>query len=788
MGHAMAAPSSPIRIVSRTWRVTGQVQGVGFRPFVYRLARDLELGGSVRNDPTGVTIVARGPARRLDEFAARLSTDAPALASVDDVQCLEEHEESRDGERAFSIVPSDHAPAMRGRITVDSATCPDCLREMSDPENRRYGHALINCTNCGPRYSIICDLPYDRPLTTMAPFPMCPACEAEYHDPADRRFHAQPTCCPACGPRLRLVDTRGVEMEGDAVRRAASLLREGAVLAMKGIGGYHLVVSARDEPAVARLRRGKRRDHKPFAVMVPDLEAARALVTLSREAEARLASPARPIVLAHRRPGEGVAPSVAPANHRLGLILPYTPMQHLLFAQDPGPLVMTSANHSDDPLLADDREVLESLGAICDALLVHDRRIERVVDDSILLDAPTGLRPIRRARGYVPAPLTLPVASPSPGLCVGGELKNTVAIVRGAETVLSQHIGDLGYTLAYRRFERTIDDLLRLFEIAPAWIACDPHPGYLSHRFALREGRAADIEVIEVQHHHAHLASVLAENGRSERTLGLVCDGVGYGAGGETWGGEILVGDLLGYERLGRLRPLRLPGGDAAAKETGRCALSWLWDLLGADALTHPLATVALPDAERRRAVGELLERDLNCPPSSGMGRLFDAAAALLGICVFNHHEAMSGMRMEAEADRARAHPSGRGVVAVADSHDPGGLVEMDTRGLLEALLSAVKRGRPEAETAWFVHDALADGLYRAARIAAERTGIRTVALSGGVFANALLTERVTARLEPDGFDVLVHGEVPPNDGGIAYGQAAVAAATLAARRNERER
>ncbi|MHC4446911.1 MAG: carbamoyltransferase HypF [Planctomycetota bacterium] len=785
--HAVASAA-----VKRTWRVTGQVQGVGFRPFVCRLATRLKLGGTVRNDPSGVTIEAWGDRAALDEFQRRVRSDAPALARVDSVRAAREEPVSR-ATRGFQIIESEHSPAPRGRVTVDSAVCPDCLREMFDPRDRRHRHPLINCTNCGPRYTIVRDLPYDRPLTTMAPFAMCDTCETEYKDHGDRRFHAQPTCCPNCGPQLGLIGSNGNRIAGNPVRRAAELLGAGRVVAIKGLGGYHLAVDAGNEEAVRRLRRRKKRDHKPFAVMVRDLERARCLVTLSGQAETLLKSPIAPIVLgprtdrrrASQRDGApaAIADSVAPGNHRLGLMLPYTPLQHLLFAEPvvaPRGLVMTSANFSDDPLIKDDDEARSRLGGIADVFLLHDRAIERAVDDSIVIDASFGILPLRRARGYAPSPMPLPVAAPRPGLCVGGDLKSTIAVVRGDSAVLSQHLGDLNYTLAYERFEQTIEDLARLFEVEFAWIACDGHPQYVSNRFARRLAKSAHLDLLPVQHHHAHLGSLLAERGRTGPIIGLVCDGVGYGADGTAWGGEVVVGDLRGQRRVGRLRPLRLPGGDAAARQTGRCALSWMFDTLGPSGFAPGLARRVLADPAQRRAIRNLLESDLNCPPSSGMGRLFDAAASLLGLCDYNHYEAMSGMMLEAAASVATQCPSGHGAVAIATGGHQAGGFELDHAPLLRRLVDMIERGEPVESTAWFFHDALADGLSRAARLAAERWGLRTVGLSGGVFCNALLTELVLARLEAAGLEVLVHHEVPPNDGGIAYGQAAIAAASLA--------
>ncbi|MHC4947541.1 MAG: carbamoyltransferase HypF [Planctomycetota bacterium] len=770
----------------RTLRVTGQVQGVGFRPFVYRVAHELGLAGSVWNDQRGVTIEAWGPAPRLDELERRLAAEAPALARVADVRRLGEAagDDAPDG---FVIRASDVAATERGRVTTDSAVCADCLREMRDPDDRRFRHALINCTNCGPRFTIVRDLPYDRSRTTMASFPMCPPCAAEYGDPADRRFHAQPTCCPACGPRLRLLDAGGTEAAGDPVAAAATRLRAGGLLAVKGLGGYHLAADARAEPAVVRLRRGKRRDHKPFAIMVASLAHARRLVRLSDEAARLLESPVCPIVLAPRRDDDDLAPSVAPGCHRLGVMLPYTPLQHLLIDEPclrDAVLVMTSANFSDDPLITEDADAVGRLAGICDAFLVHDRPIERAVDDSIVLDASFGAVPFRRARGSVPEPLPLPVAAPRPGLCAGSDLKNTVAIARGDEVITSQHIGDLGWSLAYRRFERTIEDLQRLYDVEPAWVACDLHPGYVSHAFARRAARARGVDLVVVQHHHAHLASLLAEHGRADPIVGLVCDGVGYGDDGSAWGGEVLVGDLAGYRRVARLRPLRLPGGDAAAKRTGRCGLSWLADALGPDAARHPRAAAMLPDDEERDLVRRLLaDGPRRCPPSSGAGRLFDAAASLLGVCDFNHYEAMSGTVLEAAARAAGERPAGDGVMRLAASDAEPDLVELDHRPLLSALLARLEGGPSPADVgpaAWLFHDALADGLARAARDAAVRHGLATVGLSGGVFCNELLTERVAGRLRDAGLEVLVHRALPPNDGGLACGQAAVAAATLA--------
>ena len=586
--------------IARTLRIAGQVQGVGFRPFLYRLGVELGVAGRVWNDPGGVTLVAIGSAARVDELVRRMETNCPRLARIDRVDVLEEGPAAGDAPGDFRIEESDRRSAARGIVTVDTSTCTVCLAEILHPQDRRYRHAMVNCTDCGPRYSIIRDLPYDRARTTMTGFDMCPDCAAEYADPASRRFHAQPTCCPQCGPQVRLEDAGGIEIVGDPFEEAARLLRDGLVVAVKGVGGYHLAAEADSEAAVDRLRRAKGRDEKPFAVMVRDLAAARKVADLSPAAVDALASPAAPIVLAPGRHPTSLARGVSGMNHRIGLLLPYSGVHHLLFSAHPGPLVMTSANRSDDPLVSEDALARDELPGMADALLLNDRPIERAVDDSILLDASFGLTPIRRARGFAPTPLSLPIAAPSPGLAVGGDLKNTVAVARDRSAVVSQHVGDLSHTLAAGRFTRTIGDLERLFEIRPEWIACDAHPDYLSSRFARERIAAEGLQGIDVYHHHAHLASLMAEHGRTERTIGLTLDGVGYGPDGTACGGEVLIGDLTDFERVGRLRPLRLPGGDAAARETGRPALAWLKDALGPAGANHPAAATAMPDRERR--------------------------------------------------------------------------------------------------------------------------------------------------------------------------------------------
>jgi hydrogenase maturation protein HypF len=763
----------------REYRVRGQVQGVGFRPFVYRLALEQQLGGEVWNDPGGVSIVLRGSAARIERFAVRLVDELPALAQIQELELV--REQAWDGEPGgFRIRASAQEGRARGRVTIDSATCPDCVRELRDPSDPRHRHPLINCTNCGPRYTIVRSLPYDRANTTMAAFAMCPRCEREYRDPADRRFHAQPVCCPDCGPRLQLVDESGVPLEGDPIQVAAERLRAGELLAMKGLGGYHLVVDACNEEAVEALRAAKRRRDKPFALMFGSVEDALEHVELSVEGRELLSSPRSPIVLARILQLGRIASGVPAGTHRLGILLPYTPMQHLLLEAFAGPLVMTSANESDDPLLTDDVEVRQRLAPQIRLYLQHDRPIERAVDDSILIDTPSGMIPIRRARGYVPEPLPLPVPAASPGLTTGADLKNTVAVVREGECVLGQHVGDLEHARANARSTRTLADLQQLWELEPTWVAHDLHPDYFATLHAHAVADEQGLERIGVQHHHAHLGALLAEHDRDEMIACLVCDGVGYGLDGSAWGGEVLVGDLRDFERRAHVRPLRLPGGDAAAKACGRCALSWLYDLHGERTFEDPLVVRMLPDAQERTIVAQMLRRDLRCPPSTGVGRLFDAAAALLGVVERNSYEAQSGMLLEALAEAALPDAEKDDLLAMEQVLPWVDGDQLDTRPLLHSLLHALRQGLSTSRLALRFHSGLAAGLSALAQQVAVPAGVSTIGLSGGVFCNALLSEMVEGHLSRAGFEVLRHRLVPPNDGGLAYGQAAIAAARRA--------
>ena len=782
----------------RLWRVSGQVQGVGYRPFVYGLAQRHGLTGFVRNDLHGLWVEAQGGTEALERFARALETQRPPLARVQSITCQDLPTRRRDA--GFRIDGSTGEGGVPGAaVTADAAVCPQCVDELFGSDDRRRGYGLINCTNCGPRYTIVRRVPYDRPNTTMAGFALCDHCRSEYADPTDRRFHAQPIACHRCGPKVELVDMAGRRLdaraEGGPVAATARCLARGQIVAIKGLGGFHLAVRADDGEAVARLRQRKHRDAKPLAVMVPTLEQAQRLVQLSDAAGALWRSPACPIVLARRRARDGVAPGVAPGNHRLGVILPYTPIQHLLFAaaEAPlGPLVMTSANASDEPLVIDNAEARQRLAGLCDAILQHDRPIERCVDDSVVLDPGHGPPlPIRRARGYAPTAVPLPrsgrggaadrrLGEVPDGLCVGGELKGCVAVVRDGQAILGQHLGDLTHPLAFDYFKKAIRDLCELFGAEPRWIAHDLHPAYLSAQHAAALSRQTGARLLGIQHHHAHAAAVMAEHDCRDPVLALVCDGAGYGTDGTIWGGELFRADLVSCRRLARLRPLRLPGGDAAARDTRRAGLALLHHAFGDDFAQHPFAARLVPDAGEREMLGAMIRRQVQCALNSGAGRLFDGFAALLGLCEHNHYEAQAALALEAAADSWR--PSDRG--AGFDLRPPTaseGLWEIDPAPLVRATARRREQGAPVEELAADLHAELARAWAAVTIEQSRATGLGTAVLSGGVFCNEILTRRLTELLAAAGLRVLRHRLVPPNDGGLALGQAAVAAAQLAA-------
>jgi len=724
-------------------RVEGTVQGVGFRPYVYRLAGELGCSGHVFNDARGVVVEVEAGAAEVERFLTRLPAEAPPLARVERVMT---EPVPATGSSGFTIVESPAGGEPSALVSPDTATCAECLEELFDPADRRYRYPFVNCTNCGPRFTIVRGVPYDRPLTTMAGFRMCDACQAEYDDPADRRFHAQPNACPACGPRVRLLGSDA----DDAVRAAADALRGGAILAVKGMGGYHLACRADHEWAVAALRGRKHREDKPFALMAPNLVAARALVELGTEEETLLVARERPIVLARRRPGAPVASAVAPRSPDLGVMLPYSPLHHLLLAEVDLPLVLTSGNVSDEPIAYRDEDAVTRLAGIADAFLVHDRPIHTRTDDSVVRAVAGRPLMLRRSRGYVPTNIDLPVPAKRHVLACGAELKSTFCLARGSRAWVGHHIGDLSNYETLRAFTEGIEHFERLFAVAPAVVAHDLHPDYLSTRFAHeREG----VELIAVQHHHAHLAACLAEHGETGPAVGAIYDGTGYGTDGTVWGGELLRGDLVSFERIGALYPVRMPGGEAAIRQPWRMACAWL---VAADAAPPP--TVRSRDGWEQ--VSGLARTGFASPVTTSVGRLFDAVAALCGVRDEVNYEGQAAIELEAACDPVEegAYPLGP---------------DLDPRELVGAVVADLERGVGVGVVAARFHNAVA----AATAEACTRAGEGTVVLAGGVFANRRLLERTRALLESRGLRVLVPERLPPGDGGISYGQAAVAAA-----------
>ena len=772
----MSSMTGESRVRTRA-RVEGTVQGVGFRPFVYRIAGEEGLAGYVLNDEHGVLLEVEGPPESVRRFVHRLSADAPPLAAVERVVC---DPLAPNGQREFRILESQRTGSADALIAPDSATCADCLDELSDPRDRRHRYPFINCTNCGPRFTIVRDVPYDRPLTTMARFQMCAACRDEYEDPQNRRFHAQPNACPSCGPRVRIVDGRGAELplEGarDAIESVAARLAAGAVVAVKGVGGFHLVCDAAAEHAVAALRARKHREDKPFALMVAGVEAAAGLVMLGPEERQLLGSPARPIVLARRRPGAAVAESVAPGAPELGVMLPYTPLHHLLLADfrsvSGGALVMTSGNVSDEPIAYRDEDALERLAAIADLFLLHDREIETRTDDSVLRVVRTaaGRRPLplRRSRGYVPAHVPMPVSARRPLLACGAEQKNTFCVARGSRAWVGHHIGDLEHYPTLRAFQDGIAHFERLFAVTPAIVAHDLHPDYLSTVYALeREG----VELIGVQHHHAHLAACLAEHGLEGPAVGAIFDGTGYGTDGTVWGGELLVGGLAEFERAGSLWPVRMPGAAAAVRQPWRMAHAWLREAYGEP---RPLPSRLRERVEpgRWEAMGQVGASATVSPITTSLGRLFDAVGALCGLAVEVSYEGQAAVELEALAWTAAGVPAYEIELTVG----AGGVV-LDPRGAVRKIATELDRGADAGVVAAGFHAGLARATVTALTGVADRRGLETAVLSGGVFQNRLLLESVADGLHRAGLRALVPERLPPNDGGISYGQACVAAA-----------
>ncbi|HON91059.1 MAG TPA: carbamoyltransferase HypF [Sedimentisphaerales bacterium] len=756
--------------------VTGRVQGVGFRPTVHRLAVALELTGFVWNDTRGVTIELQGSEGRIEEFLKRLtSSDRPPLARIE--SCEVQGLPLRQDESSFVISASRSDGAVLSEVSADTAVCADCLRELVDQGDFRHRYPFINCTNCGPRYSIVKTIPYDRPNTTMSVFPMCERCAGQYRDVTDRRFHAQPVACPRCGPKVWLTDRVGNAMKIDsdeAIAETARLLRQGKILAIKGLGGFHLACDAFDNEAVLELRRRKRRDFKPFALMAASLEEVKKHVVVNAAAEQALTSPESPIVLLPRRADAAIAPAVAQGVDSLGFMLCYAPLHHLLFAEGLDVLVMTSANLSDEPLICRNDLALERLGDVADAFLMHDREIYRQVDDSIVYFVGDERAILRRARGYVPTPILMNDDSPQEILAAGADMKNTFCLAKGNQLILSEHIGDLEDADVYHHYVGSIRHLAGLFEARPSVVACDLHPGYFSTQYAKS---LSDVRVIQVQHHWAHIASVLAEHRQRGPVIGIECDGTGYGTDGAIWGCECMIASLTQFTRFGHLAYYPLAGGDKASKEAVRPLLGLLKQAYGSDfelgRFSWLLERIE-PDRAKLRLIDEQIDRRLNVVNTSSLGRVFDAVAAMLGLGNFNHFDVQLPMALESVVD-----PSVGDFYEFALHRMGDRSFQLDLGDLIQGVVEDVYRERPSRIVAAKFHNTLVEALLAMARTAANTTGLEVTALSGGVFCNRFLTARLVAKLNRAGFVVLVNRDVPANDGGLALGQAAIAAAIL---------
>lgn len=770
-------------LIRRRVEVAGTVQGVGFRPFVYNLALRHDLSGFVFNNGTGVVLEIEGTPADVDAFLRVFVAEAPPLARILRVQM---GELTPQGGRGFQIVQSAAGTHRTTLIAPDTAPCADCICELFDPADRRAGYPFINCTNCGPRFTIIYTIPYDRQHTTMHTFQMCKACQAEYEEPRNRRFHAQPNACAACGPTVQVLDRAGNPIvSDDAIAMVAQRLAAGAVLAIKGLGGYHLACNALDAAAVARLRQRKQREAKPFALMLPDVATARAFVHVAAAEESLLTSIQRPIVLLRQRPASEhplrLPPALAPGYATLGIMLPYTPLHELLLvayrqalpASVPPVLVMTSGNLSDEPIVYRDDDALDRLLPLVDAMLTHNRPIHMRCDDSIVRVVAGAVQPLRRARGYVPQPIEVGFQFAEPVLATGAHLKNTFCLGRGQQALVSHHIGDLENLETLASFTDGISHFARLFDMQPTVVAYDLHPDYLATRYALEQPFA---QRIGVQHHHAHIASVLAEHRIEEPVIGVAADGTGYGLDGTIWGGEILLADRRDFTRLLHLRHLLLPGGEQAVRQPWRIAAAWLWQVYGDALLELDLPLVQQLAQLRWRTVQQMLKRGINTPRTSSMGRLFDAVGALVGLRHVVQYEGQAAIELE-----MCATPTSSGYpfdITPPDGAQPGVL---ETTPLLHALVADVQAGVATATVAGRFHATVAAMLLAGCRVVREQRGVQRVALSGGVFQNRLLLETLHASLHADGFTVYTNEQVPPNDGGLSLGQAAVAAARLAA-------
>ncbi len=761
--------------------VRGIVQGVGFRPFVYRLAQEHQLSGWVLNSTQGVVIEVEGPRQRIDGFIAGLRASPPPQAVIERV---ESNLLPPVGYSSFIIEASREGDEFV-LISPDICICADCLNELRNSQDRRWAYPFINCTNCGPRFTIIDDIPYDRPKTTMSVFTMCPQCNEEYHDPADRRFHAQPNACSLCGPHLEIArnGARPAEapLDGEPIEVARRLLAEGTIVAVKGLGGFHLACDATSAEAVATLRERKQRVDKPFAVMSLDVATVRRYCQVSEGEAQLLESPARPIVLLQRRPGSPIAAEVAPANNYLGVMLPYTPLHYLLLGDGATPiplaLVMTSGNMAEEPIAIGNEEALERLSPLADYFLMHNRDIYVRCDDSVTRLFRGREAMLRRSRGYAPFPVRLDLELKEILAC-GAELKNTFCLTKGTYAFLSQHIGDMENYETFASYQASIEHFQKLFRVSPQAVAYDLHPDYLATRYALELAEAEGLRRVPVQHHHAHVVSCMAENGVSEEVVGVALDGTGYGTDGHIWGGEFLLADYRRFRRLGHFKYVPLPGGEAAIKRPYRMAVSHLLSAFGEEALDLPLELWEQIEATELALVRRMMAAKVNCPLTSSCGRLFDAVSALLGVRGVVNYEGQAAIELEMLA--------AEGVDEAYDWSRPSSYpIIVDPAPVLRAVVSDLRRGVDRAVISAKFHNTIADIIVSVSQAARERTGINRVALSGGVFQNMYLLGRTLDGLDRQGFEALIHHRVPTNDGGIALGQAVVANARLS-RRKER--
>jgi hydrogenase maturation protein HypF len=761
-------------MVGRRVKIAGVVQGVGFRPYIYGLATELGLCGQVGNGTGGVVAEIEGAGSRVEEFLRRLPLEIPPLARIESLM-LEDIEVS--GVVGFRIVESDALGEVSTQIPADAATCGECLREMGDAENRRYQYPFINCTHCGPRFTITRNIPYDRPQTSMAKFGMCAACQAEYEDPRDRRFHAQPNACWDCGPRLTLLDAEDAASDArDPVGAAVELLRAGEIVAVKGVGGFHLVVDATSEAAVMRLRARKHRFGKPLAVMVRDLEAVRRLCKVSDAEAALLTSTERPIVLLRALEGNGLVAEVAPGVPWLGVFLPYAPVHFLLLGGDGlRALVMTSANLSEEPIAIANEEAVERLGRIADAFLVHDREILQRADDSVMQVVEGAPQFVRRSRGHVPLPVALLDETP-PLLAVGGHLKSVFTLAKGMHGYQSQHLGDLESVASVEFFEEALEHFGRIFQIVPEYVVHDLHPGYSSTAWAMRQTQPK----IAVQHHHAHIAGCMAEHRLRGPVIGLALDGTGYGADGCVWGGEVLIATLTGFERFAHLKYVAMPGAEAAVREPWRMAFGHLHAALGEGVFVADLLAQMKVSEGDARMLARIMEIGLNSPLTSSCGRMFDAAAALILGRDRVDYEAQAAIELEGVAEAGAVPEANRYVFRLEE--DVEGPLILNPAPMWKELVTDLRGGESPAKMSARFHAGVADGYVRAATAAGARNGIRETCLSGGVFHNRLLTRLVCEGLRRAGMEAYLPVKVSPGDGGLSYGQAVVAAALLGER------